>query len=101
MRAAILLALAGCIGGGAGLDLPFLEVVRECDATTVTVPQELAELELCSDLSDSDLEESLEVNGYEGATCWPTGRHSGPCQWCCGPDCGRGANALNGSWCPP
>ena len=104
MRALLLIVLSACgiqeIGGGAGLDLPWLEVVRECDTTRIA-PPELVEMELCSDLSDGDLEQSLEANGYEGATCWATDRHAGPCIHCCGSDCGRGSNAYNGSWCPP
>ncbi len=91
---------ANDITGGWGLDLPFFELVRECDATTEAVPQELVLLELCSPLDDLALARSLNENGYEGATCWPTSRHAGPCLWCCGDDCGPGSNAHSGQWCP-
>jgi hypothetical protein len=90
-------ALTGCqscreLGGGAGIDLPFLDVVYECDYDGGT-------LELCWDDGESALEVSLADNGYPGASCSPTSRHLGPCIFCCGSDCGRGANAFNGSWC--
>ncbi len=97
----ILLVLASCgiqeVGGGAGLDLPWLGVVYECDATRTT-PQELVELELCFDGGEDELEMSLDANGFEGATCWPTERHAGPCYWHCGG--GAGCNAFGGCWCP-
>ncbi len=97
-----IVALAGCgiqeTGGGTGLDLPWLDVVRQCDATRAD-PYELVALELCSPLSDSALEASLDANGFEGATCWPTDRHAGPCIFGCTPH--SGCNSFNGCWCPP
>jgi hypothetical protein len=95
--AVAVLALSGCqscreIGGGAGLDLPWLDVVYECSHAGGT-------LELCFDGGAAELAAELRSAGYAGATCGPTQRHLGPCIHCCGPDCGRGANAFNGSWC--
>jgi hypothetical protein len=80
------------LGGGAGLDLPWLDVVYQCQTESET-------LELCWDSGAWSLSVSLTENGYGATTCRPTPRHSGPCIYCCS-DCGRGANAFNGSWCP-
>jgi hypothetical protein len=80
------------LGGGAGLDLPFLDVVYECGTPQGT-------LELCYPGDADDLAYSLSAHGYPGASCSPTSRHLGPCVHCCGDDCGRGANAKMGSWC--
>lgn len=95
----VLVALAGCqscreLGGGSGLDLPFLDVVYECHVDGGQT------LELCWDGDADDLALSLADHGYGPVACGPTSRHLGPCIYCCGADCGRGANAFNGSWCP-
>lgn len=61
---------------------------------------ELVDLELCFDRGPDELEDQLWA-AYGGfAICNPTKRHAGQCFYCCGPDCGRGSNAFNGSWCP-
>jgi hypothetical protein len=83
--------LGGCVGGGVGLDLPWLDVVYECHV-------EAADLELCFDSGPDALEAEL-VIAYRGpAACVPTERHLGPCRYHC--DGGSGCNALNGCFCP-
>jgi hypothetical protein len=85
------LLLVGCgvqeIGGGTGLDLPFLSLVYQCvDDAGVTV-------ELCYDGDPGDIEEALAV------TCAPTQRHLGPCWYSC--DEGHsGCNAKQSCFCP-
>jgi hypothetical protein len=96
----LFLFLSGCIGGGTGLDLPFLEVVYECDVEDASAGYAVVNLELCFNRGADELESQL-WDAYGGfAICNPTQRHLGPCQYCCGPNCGRGANARNGAWCP-
>ncbi len=98
MKLLLAIALTACtwqdvkeLGGGTGLDLPGLDVVRLCtfpDGTSV---------ELCSDLDDGELEQSMAEHGLPDAHCAATPRHLGPCRYSC---TGGGANAYNGSWCP-
>lgn len=98
---ATLALLAGCqdikeIGGGAGLDLtwiPGVGQVFKCDLT------DGSSLELCFDGEADELEDSLFANEFGVADCSATPRHLGPCLACCSDDCGRGANAFNGTWC--
>ena len=95
------LSLAACswqdvkeLGGGIGLDLPGLDVVRLC-----TFPDDTS-IEVCSDLSDEELEASLSEHWLDAASCEETPRHLGPCRFSC--ELGAwGANAFNGMWCPP
>lgn len=84
MRLLILLALASCtaIETGAG---------------------HVAEFVACpTDLIDCGHEggDAVALAELEFGTCAPTPRHQGLCIWCCGSDCGRGANAFNGTFCP-
>jgi hypothetical protein len=101
--AAIAVLIAGCqrcreLGGGTGLDLPWLAVVYECacerDAESFLV-------ELCYDGDGDELEAA--IVRYEprvvSATCYPTPRHLGPCRMICPPDGGRGCNARSGCYC--
>jgi hypothetical protein len=100
MRAlATLLALAACqdakeLGGGAGLDLPWFDVVYQCDAPK----HGDGTYEFCFDDSAAELEQQLAAQGIE-ATCYPTPRHLGPCVYGCEPG-HSGNNAYNGSFCP-
>ena len=100
LLAAVVL-LAGCqscreLGGGTGLDLPWFDVVYECEAADGSGRV----LELCFDGEAVELGEALGDEPGGMWTCDPTPRHLGPCIHCCGPDCGRGCNALNGCFCP-
>lgn len=95
------LSLAACswqdvkeLGGGAGIDLPGLDVVRLC-----TFPDETS-IEVCSDLSDDELEDSMATHGLADAMCEDTPRHLGPCRYSCELGAG-GSNAHMGMWCPP
>lgn len=97
----IAIALAGCqscreIGGGAGLDLPYFDVVYECEAVDGTGRV----VELCYDGGATELGEALADEPGGLWTCEPTPRHFGPCIYCCGPSCGRGCNAFQGCYCP-
>lgn len=58
---------------------------------------ELGHVEICVD--DDHPEQLADVEALYGA-CVPTPRHEGLCLFCCGPNCGRGANAFNGTYCP-
>lgn len=101
MKALLAIALAACtwqdvkeLGGGAGLDLPGLGVVHECQL-------ESGELELCWKDGDSDeLADSLIAHGHAVLMCNVTERHLGPCRWGSACEGGGGSNALNGPWCP-
>ena len=55
-------------------------------------------VELC--LDDDDHPEQLAEIEALYRECWPTTRHQGLCRPCCGDDCGRGANAYSGTYCP-
>lgn len=59
---------------------------------------ELGHVEICVD-DDDHPEQLADVEALYGA-CVPTPRHEGLCLFCCGPNCGRGANAFNGTYCP-
>lgn len=83
--------LAGCIGGGAGLDLPVLDVVYDCRVGEQT-------FELCWDSGEDSLEDSLSVQFHAAVTCGPTQRHLGPCRYHCDGD--SGCNAYGGCHCP-
>jgi hypothetical protein len=85
MRAALVM-LAGCIGGGAGLDLPVFDVVYLCATDAGPV-------EVCWDGYRDDLEHSI------GGQCEPTPRHLGPCLYSCPPP-ESGCNSLHGCYCP-
>jgi hypothetical protein len=91
----VLVLVGGCqscreIGGGAGIDLPYLGVVYEC------APAEGEVLELCFEGDEDELAESVS-DAYGGMwSCSPTGRHLGPCWHHC--DGGRGCNARSGCW---
>ena len=96
------MALVGCgvqnIGGGAGLDLTFIPGIGQvfsCDVSDGT------QLELCYDGESDQLLASLQDAGVGATKCGATKRHAGVCIFCCGDDCGRGANAFNGCWCEP
>lgn len=88
------LAACGQPLAGAGLDLPFLDVVYECDAEDGTGRV----LELCYDSGGVALSEALADEPGGLWSCRPTPRHLGPCVYHC--DGGRGCNALNGCFCP-
>lgn len=97
IRTALLAALFACqdikdIGGGAGLDLPWLDVVYQCE----TPAHGDGVYEFCFDDSADELEQRLAAQGIE-ATCYPTPRHLGPCVYGC-PD--GTCNAFNGCYCP-
>lgn len=99
LLAAFALLLAGCqscreIGGGAGLDLPFLDVVYECAAIDGTGRV----VELCYDGGATELGRQLADEPGGMWTCEPTSRHLGPCWYHC--DAGRGCNAFDGCYCP-
>lgn len=92
--------LAGCqdvkeIGGGLGVDLTWVPGVGRVYACSAGGQ----EFEFCFDGSNDELADDLTTNGFGAAICGVTQRHLGPCLYCCGDDCGRGANAFNGSWC--
>jgi hypothetical protein len=70
--------------------------VFECDGTVADTPGGF--IELCID--DDDHPEQLDAIEALYHDCAPTPRHEGLCSYCCGPDCGRGANAYNGCYCP-
>lgn len=93
--AALALALAACEPHdvlGTGWDLPGLAVVYQCDVGEQQV-------ELCWDDGASSLERSLvEHELGDAATCKPTPRHLGPCNYNCPPT--WGCNAFAGCWCP-
>jgi hypothetical protein len=107
VKARVLVLLAACgvaacglqeIGGGTGLDLPFLAVVYECQCERDDVP---SVLEVCWDDDAGELELAIATDDslVISATCRPTSRHLGPCNYCCGDGCGRGCNAFNGCYC--
>lgn len=69
--------------------------VYMCEAPADNV---LGHVEIC--INDDDDSTALESAEEMYGPCEPTPRHQGLCKWCCGSDCGRGANAFNGCWCP-
>lgn len=87
--------LVGCIGGGAGIDLPYFDVVYEC---TVAAPGRSV-VELCFDQGADELELQLAETYGGTARCEPTQRHAGPCIYSCEPH--AGCNAYQGCWCQP
>jgi hypothetical protein len=66
--------------------------VYECAAPA---DNPLGHVEICVD-DETAIEDVEAVYG----DCAPTPRHEGLCSWCCGANCGRGANAYDGAWCP-
>jgi hypothetical protein len=84
------------LGGGWGADLTWIPGVGQVFVCSVSGD----EIELCYDGEASDLLDSLQDNGVGATKCGATQRHLGPCIYCCGDGCGRGANAFNGAWCP-
>jgi hypothetical protein len=68
--------------------------VYECEQAA---DNELKHVEICID--DDDHPEDLDAAEVVYGACWPTPRHQGLCLFCCGPTCGRGANAFNGTFC--
>ena len=95
------------VGGGAGLDLPLLDVVFQCDLTDLIVDQRgsasavTTTYEWCFNDSAVVLVDTILAVGLaREATCYATPRHAGVCYWCCGDGCpARGSNALNGQFC--
>lgn len=63
-----------------------------------TADNELGRVEICID--DDDDPDALASAERKYGACVPTPRHQGLCIYCCGANCGRGANAFNGTWCP-
>ncbi len=59
---------------------------------------EMGHIEIC--VNDDDSPEDLEAVELLYGQCDLTPRHEGLCRWCCGPGCGRGGNAFNGTYCP-
>ena len=55
-------------------------------------------VEIC--VNDDDAPEDLDAVEAMYGACELTPRHQGLCLFCCGPDCGRGGNAYNGTYCP-
>lgn len=101
LRIPLLLALAACsvqdvkeLGGGAGLDLPWLDVVYSCSAIDGTERV----VELCWDSGATSLGEALGDEPGGVWTCEPTSRHLGPCWYHC--PGGTGCNSLGGCYCP-
>lgn len=91
--AAIVLLANACglqeVGGGAGLHLPGLGVVYQCERVAET-PSGLEEW--CWPDDVEQLEREL------GTSCEPTPRHLGPCLYRC--PSATGCNAFSGCWCP-
>ena len=79
------------VGGGAGWDLPLLDVVYVC------TDDYDRSAELCWDSGADTLAEKLNEIGWALTKCVPTPRHLGPCIFSC--PSGRGCNALNGCAC--
>lgn len=107
MRLLILLALASCtaIETGAGHVAEFVACptdlidcghVYMCEAPA---DNDLGHVEVCIN-DDREGGDAVALAELEFGTCAPTPRHQGLCIWCCGSDCGRGANAFNGTFCP-
>jgi hypothetical protein len=99
---ALLALLSSCesvkeIGGGAGLNLtwiPGVGQVFQCEYA------DGGGAEFCFDGDADELAQQLVAAGVSAdAACEPTPRHIGVCLACCDDDCGRGANALHGTWC--
>jgi hypothetical protein len=94
----VLVLFAACqdmreCGGGTGCDLPGYGVVYRCEADQGMV------FEFCFDGSADQLELGMAEARYVAPVCRPTPRHLGPCEYCCGGDCGRGCNAFQGCFC--
>lgn len=79
---------------------PWRDRVYACEVENASDMHAIVDLELCYDRGPDELEQQL-WNRYGGmATCQPTRRHAGICQYCCRESCGPGANAFDGSFCP-
>ncbi len=104
MRLALLWLLCSCgvvndATGGIGLDLPWLDLVYECQVEDAANGHAIVNLELCFDDSADELERQL-WNRYGGfAICGPTQRHLGPCLHDCPPP-ESNCNASGGCFCP-
>lgn len=59
---------------------------------------DLGHVEIC--INDDDAPDDAAAVEEMYGRCEPTPRHQGLCLYCCGPDCGRGGNAFNGTFCP-
>lgn len=108
MTKAVILAatLAACgvqdLGGGAGLDLTFLNSLGASfgEVFQCTVEEDPpATLELCwRDGDATELADSVaEALGDYVVLCVPTPRHAGVCIYGCEPH--SGCNAFSGCWC--
>lgn len=99
LRLALIMVLTGCgvqnVGAGAGIDLPFFDLVYECDTGSGDWYERV---ELCWDSDAAELEYSLADWRPQPIVCRPTSRHAGPCIYRCPSE--RGCNAFNGCWCP-